>query len=163
MVLDLRGTKQKWQNCFLFFQLITLSFNHCEMSEYRPNGDPNSDAEYDRRQSFLAMARDAFELMTKFEKIENLSILSTCSTIHLRMLMSHCPNVKQVNQRTFNRGNDTNEYSQTWVNDHLSSVTSIFGSHFHFLKYKTTSEQRPPVNNDHKSWVPMVVVVHKLD
>ena len=66
------------------------------MSEYRPNGDPDSDIEFDRRQTFLSMAREAFEMMRRFEKIENLSILSACSTIHLRMLLSHCPIVRQV-------------------------------------------------------------------
>jgi hypothetical protein len=71
------------------------------MAEFRPNGDPNSDTEFDRRQIFFSMAREAFELMRRFEKIENLSILSACSTIHLRMLLSHCPIVRQVKFTTF--------------------------------------------------------------
>ena len=52
--------------------------------------------EYDRRQAFLSMAREAFELMTIFERLETLSVLSNCSNIHLRLLLSHCPRIKQV-------------------------------------------------------------------
>ena len=66
------------------------------MVDFKPSGDPNSDDEYDRRQAFLAMAKEAFEHMRNFDKIENVSILSPCSTIHLKMLLSHCRNVKQV-------------------------------------------------------------------
>jgi hypothetical protein len=66
--------------------------------------------------------------------------------------------------------NEKNEYSQTWVNDHLRITTTclriattILKSQFKSLQPKTTSEQRPPVNNGHKFGVPRLVVVHKFD
>ena len=48
-------------------------------------------------------------------------------------------------------------------NDHMPSMTTILGSHFHFLYRKATSEQRPPVNNGHNLGVSRVVVVHRFD
>ncbi len=51
-------------------------------------------------------------------------------------------------------------YSQTSANDHLPTNLK---SQLRSLYYKSTSEQRPPVNNGHKFGVPRVVVVHKFD
>jgi hypothetical protein len=42
-------------------------------------------------------------------------------------------------------------------NDHSFIAGPIFN-----FQHKTTSEQRPPVNNSHKLWVPRVVVVQGL-
>ena len=60
-------------------------------------------------------------------------------------------------------------YIQTWANGHLRRATTclpitttFLRSHFELLQHKATSEQRPPVNNDHYFGVPRVVVVHKF-
>jgi hypothetical protein len=43
--------------------------------------------------------------------------------------------------------------SITTVKPLLSTSTAILKSSFQFLYHKSTSEQRPPVNNGHKFWV----------
>ncbi len=53
--------------------------------------------------------------------------------------------------------------SQTWVNDHFWTTTTILESRFPHLENKVNSEQQPPVNNGHYFWVPRVVVVHRFD
>ena len=103
-----------------FSQVTGLSFNHCDMSDFKSLGDPNSDQEYDRRQAFLAMAREAFERVENMSKVETVSILSNCSPIHLKMLLSHCPRVKQVILRKWKRDGLATLWFVNWLPTRLS-------------------------------------------
>ncbi len=47
--------------------------------------------------------------------------------------------------------------------DHLPTATTILESQFMSLYHKPTSEQRPPVKNGLKFWVPKVIVVRMFD
>ncbi len=42
-------------------------------------------------------------------------------------------------------------------------MINILVSRFPHLESKGTSEQRPPVSNDHYFWVPRVIVVHRFN
>ncbi len=42
-------------------------------------------------------------------------------------------------------------------------MTIHLETQFNFLKHNASFEQRPPVNNGHKLWVPRVVVEHIFD
>ncbi len=62
------------------------------------------------------------------------------------------------------------QHSQTWANGHLQITTirqqrlPYWGLVFNFYNIcKASSEQRLPVNNDHKFGVSRVVVVHRFD
>jgi len=70
---------------------------------------------------------------------------------------------------SFHRYSKVSErYCQIWVNDHLRIATTCLqrppfrGPIFNFYINKTTSEQWPPVNKDHKFCVPKVVVVNRF-
>ena len=90
------------------------------MSDFKSLGDPNSDQEYDRRQAFLAMAREAFERVENMSKVETVSILSNCSPIHLKMLLSHCPRVKQVILRKWERDGLATLWFVNWLPTRLN-------------------------------------------
>ncbi len=59
-------------------------------------------------------------------------------------------------------------YNQTWVGHHLWITITCqqrpaFWSPFTIFIIKYISEQRPPVNDDHKFWLRREVVVHRFD
>jgi len=60
-------------------------------------------------------------------------------------------------------------YSQTWVNDHIRIMTTclqrplFWDPNLNFHNIMLPLNKWPPVNNGHKFWVPMVVVIHRFD
>ena len=43
-------------------KMKSLTFNKCDLVEYKPREDINTDAEYERREKYIAMAREAHEI-----------------------------------------------------------------------------------------------------
>ena len=52
--------------------LSHLNISNCELVDYIPNGDLNSDEEYDRRQAYINMAKEASEMVEVFESLQHL-------------------------------------------------------------------------------------------
>lgn len=78
-------------------RLNSLALNNCEMVDYRPLGDINSDEEYERKQAFIGMARSAYETIRTFQELEHITIASAAKQLHLVFLLSRCPNLKIIN------------------------------------------------------------------
>lgn len=77
-------------------ELLKLGLNNCDLGHYRPLGDPNSDAEYERRQRFVAMAKEAHETMRDMNHMEEITLQSPCRAIYFTFLLSRCPHVQRV-------------------------------------------------------------------
>ncbi len=77
-------------------KLESLGLTHCELGEFRPRGDPNSDAEYERRVAHAAMAREARQTATTFAHVEEVVVLSPCRAQYLAFLLGRCPNVRRI-------------------------------------------------------------------
>ncbi|TRY71183.1 hypothetical protein TCAL_17320 [Tigriopus californicus] len=76
--------------------LIRLGLNNCDLGHYRPVSDPNSDEEYERRQRFVIMAKEAHEAMRDLVHIEEIALQSPCRAIYFTFLLSRCAHVRRV-------------------------------------------------------------------
>ena len=74
-----------------------FGLNNCELGTYSlGQRDPNSDAEYERRQRFLNMARAAHDVIRPFLHLEEVAILSSCKQIYFTYLIGRCPHIRQI-------------------------------------------------------------------
>ena len=73
---------------------------------FQPFGDPNSDEEYERRQAFIQMAKDAYEMIQTFPNLESFSVTSFASNLYLVFILSRCPALKVISIGPLNELND---------------------------------------------------------
>ena len=110
-LIQIKGTKLKKLSLlsikemdFKAFALITihgkmmthLNINNCDLVDYHSSGDPNSDDEYDRRQSYLNMAKEAYEIVEPFESLEHISITSHASSLYLVFILGRAKRLKSI-------------------------------------------------------------------
>ncbi len=79
-------------------RLKVLALSNCDLGEFRlsNNDDPNSDENYERRQAFIRMARNAQATIVDFAELTELSLYSRCRSTYLVFLLGHCPNLETL-------------------------------------------------------------------
>ena len=86
-------------------KLKSLTLTNCELVEYRPIGDINSDEEYQRRQNYVGMAREAHDIIEEF-RLEELHINNEISNLYLVFLISRAQYLKSISIGPKNEIND---------------------------------------------------------
>ena len=76
--------------------LKALALSNCDVGDFKPGPDPNSDAEYSRRQNYITMARLAHDIVQVMENMEEIMIQSACRSIYATFLIGRCPKVKKI-------------------------------------------------------------------
>merc|ERR1712083_61016 len=77
-------------------KMKSLTFNKCDLVEYKPRGDINSDQEYERREAYIAMVREAHEIVSEFHFLEDITISTPVSSHYLLFLLSRAPELKTI-------------------------------------------------------------------
>ena len=77
--------------------MISFGLSNCDLGDYRPMGDLNSDTEYERRQNYVLMAKKAHETVKIFENLEEITVQCDCKTVYLTYLLGRCPTIKSIN------------------------------------------------------------------
>ena len=77
--------------------LKNLTLYNCDIVDYQVGENPNSDEEYDRRQNYINMAKEAHEIVQNFQELEMISITSPVNSLYLVFILSRCPKLRAVN------------------------------------------------------------------
>ena len=78
-------------------KLKSLTFNKCDLVDYKPREDINSDQEYERKEAFIEMAREAYKLAGEFLFLEDFASSTTSITSrYLVFLLARAPNLKTI-------------------------------------------------------------------
>ncbi len=76
-------------------KLSSLCLINCDPGD-PTHGDPNSDAVYQSRQEYLAMAAAAHDAAQQFENMESLTVQSRCRRTYLSFIVERCPNLERL-------------------------------------------------------------------
>ena len=78
-------------------KMISLTFDKCDLVDYIPREDINSDQEYERKEAFIEMAREAYKLVGEFNFLEAFTFSTTpISSRYLVFLLARAPNLKTI-------------------------------------------------------------------
>ena len=82
--------------------LKNLTLNNCDIEDFKPGDDPNSDQEYEKREAYINMAREAHEIVQEFRSLETINITSPVNSLYLVFILSRCPRMKAINLGSIN-------------------------------------------------------------
>ena len=82
--------------------LKNLTLNNCDIEDFRPGDDPNSDQEYEKREAYINMAKEAHEIVQEFQALETINITSPVNSLYLVFILSRCPKMKVINLGSIN-------------------------------------------------------------
>ena len=77
-------------------KIKSLTFNKCELVDYKPREDINTDQEYERREAYITMAREAHEIIDVFRCLEDITFSTPVTSLYLVFLMSRAPKLKSI-------------------------------------------------------------------
>lgn len=78
-------------------KLESLTLNNCQLVDYEPtNGDMNSDEEYEKRQAYINMAKEAHEMVENFASLEELNIQSAISSLYFGFICKRALKLKVI-------------------------------------------------------------------
>ncbi len=78
-------------------KLENLTLNNCELVDYKPVGDVNSDAEYERREAYINMAKEAHEIVLEFSNLTAFTVSSTITSLYFVFVLKRAPHIKVIN------------------------------------------------------------------
>ena len=78
-------------------KMKSLTFNKCELVDYKPREDINTDQEYERKEAYIEMAKEAYKLVGEFRFLEDFTFSATPITSrYLVFLLARAPNLKTI-------------------------------------------------------------------